>query len=47
MSDFLEEDFLREQVRSMKEIADHVANLTRVGSGLGEYMFNKEAFETS
>ncbi|WP_459504019.1 ferritin family protein, partial [Erwinia amylovora] len=41
MMDFLEGEYLQEQVKSMKEIADHITNLKRVGSGLGEYMFDK------
>jgi len=45
MTDFLEHEFLEEQVRSIKEIADMVTNLKRVGPGLGEYHFDKEAFE--
>ncbi|MEH0877556.1 ferritin, partial [Enterococcus faecium] len=35
MTDFLEGEFLQEQVNSIKEIGDHVTNLKRVGSGLG------------
>lgn len=41
LTDFLEEEFLDEQVRSIKEIGDHITNLKRVGSGLGEYQFDK------
>ena len=40
MSDFIDE-FLTEQVESIKEISQFVANLKRVGSGLGEYQFDK------
>ncbi|KZC04382.1 PREDICTED: soma ferritin-like [Dufourea novaeangliae] len=40
--DFLETEFLQEQVDSIKEIADHVTNLERVGEGLGVYVFDKE-----
>jgi len=29
------------QVEAINEIAKHVANLKRVGPGLGEYQFNK------
>lgn len=42
MCDFLEDHYLREQVESIKELADHVTNLKRVGPGLGEYMYDKE-----
>nr|XP_031834741.1 soma ferritin-like isoform X1 [Nomia melanderi] len=40
--DFLETEFLQEQVDSIKEIACHVTNLERVAGGLGEYIFDKE-----
>jgi len=43
--DFLEEEYLKEQVDAIKEISDHVTNLKRVGSGLGEYMFDKKSME--
>jgi len=42
MTDFLEGNYLKEQVESMKEIADMVTKLKRAGPGLGEYMFDKE-----
>lgn len=42
MTDFLEHKFLEEQVKSIKELAGFVTNLKRVGTGLGEYMFDKE-----
>ncbi|TPP57934.1 Ferritin heavy chain [Fasciola gigantica] len=40
--DFLEGEFLEEQVKSIKEISDYVTNLRRVGPGAGEYLFDKE-----
>lgn len=43
MTDFLEGEFLKEQVESIKEIGDHITNLKRVGPGLGEYMYDKES----
>jgi len=42
MTDFIEEEFLKEQVESIKQISEYITNLKRVGSGLGEYMFDKE-----
>merc|ERR1711934_517752 len=42
MTDFLEGNFLNEQVEGIKELGDYVTNLRRVGTGLGEYMFDKE-----
>lgn len=42
MTDFLEGNYLQEQVKSIKEIGDYITNLKRVGPGLGEYMFDKE-----
>lgn len=41
--DFLETEYLEEQVKSIKELGDHVTNLKRVGQGLGEYMYDKES----
>ncbi|XP_033730334.1 soma ferritin-like [Pecten maximus] len=43
--DFLESEYLEEQVEDIKKISDHITNLKRVGSGLGEYMFDKESLE--
>jgi len=43
MCDFLEGEYLEEQVKAIKELGDHVTNLKRVGPGLGEYMYDKES----
>nr|QVE05143.1 ferritin 2 [Dermanyssus gallinae] len=40
--DFLETHYLEEQVKSIKQLSDHITNIIRVGSGLGEFIFNKE-----
>eukprot|EP00745_Piridium_sociabile_P026349 TRINITY_DN41_c0_g1_i2.p2 TRINITY_DN41_c0_g1~~TRINITY_DN41_c0_g1_i2.p2 ORF type:complete len:173 (+),score=58.82 TRINITY_DN41_c0_g1_i2:194-712(+) len=45
MTDFLEGNYLQEQVRSIKELGDYITNLKRVGPGLGEYMFDKESMQ--
>lgn len=42
LCDFLETHYLQEQVDAIKEIADHVTNLKRVGEGLGVYMFDQK-----
>ncbi|KAH8041499.1 hypothetical protein HPB51_016944 [Rhipicephalus microplus] len=42
LCDFLESEYLEEQVKAIKELSDYVTNLKRVGPGLGEYMFDKE-----
>ena len=47
MCDFLEKEYLEEQVKDIKELSNHVTNLRRVGPGLGEFMFDKETFESS
>ncbi|KAK2587095.1 hypothetical protein KPH14_002861 [Odynerus spinipes] len=39
--DFLETEFLQEQVDSMKEIAGYVTNLEMAGEGLGTFLFDK------
>lgn len=41
LTDFLEEEFLNEQVESIKKLSDFLTNLERVGPGLGEYQFDK------
>ncbi|XP_033211301.1 soma ferritin [Belonocnema kinseyi] len=43
--DFIENEYLQEQVDSIKEIASHVTNLERVGEGLGVFVFDKELNE--
>ncbi|XP_046394364.1 soma ferritin-like [Ischnura elegans] len=41
--DFLESEFLQEQVESIKELGDYITNIKRVGGeGLGIYMFDRE-----
>ncbi|KAF2880472.1 hypothetical protein ILUMI_25702 [Ignelater luminosus] len=47
LCDFLETHYLQEQVDAIKEIADHVTNLKRVGEGLGVYMFDKMLNDSS
>lgn len=42
-ADFLETEYLEEQVKAIKELGDHITNLKRVGTGLGEYMYDKES----
>jgi len=41
LCDFLESEFLEEQVKSINELSHFVTQLKRVGSGLGEYTFDK------
>lgn len=43
LCDFLENDYLKEQVEAIKEISDHITNLKRVGEGLGVYIYDKES----
>jgi ferritin heavy chain len=45
MCDFLEDKFLREQVESIEEIGKMITAIKRVGTGLGEYIFDKEHFD--
>uniref|UniRef100_A0A1B6D9R2 Ferritin n=1 Tax=Clastoptera arizonana TaxID=38151 RepID=A0A1B6D9R2_9HEMI len=40
--DFLENEFLQEQVDSIKSIGDYITNIRRVGEGLGIFIFDKE-----
>lgn len=45
MCDFIETEYLQEQVDAMKELGEHITNLERVGEGLGVYMFDKQLDE--
>lgn len=45
LADYLEAQFLDEQVKSIKEYADYITNLRRVGPGLGEYIFDREELQ--
>jgi len=47
LCDFLETEFLDEQVKSINELSKFVTQLKRVGSGLGEHIFDKELGESS
>lgn len=40
--DFLETHYLEEQVKAIKELSDYLTNIERVGTGLGEFIFDKE-----
>jgi len=42
LSNYLEEEFLTEQVESIKQLSDMITRLNRAGQGLGEFMFDKE-----
>ncbi|CAF4509724.1 unnamed protein product [Rotaria magnacalcarata] len=45
LTNFLEDEFLNEQVKSLDEFARYITNLRRVGPGLGEYIFDKEELQ--
>jgi len=40
-TNFLEDQYLDEQVESIKELSDYITNLKRVGPDLGVYLFDK------
>lgn len=43
LSMLIEDDYLEEQVESMKKLGDLITKLKRAGtSGIGEYLFDKE-----
>ncbi|XP_045164553.1 soma ferritin [Mercenaria mercenaria] len=42
MCDFLESEYLEEQVDAIKEISDRITNLKRLGPGHGEWHYDKE-----
>lgn len=41
LCDFLESEFLKEQVEAIKKLADLITQLKRAGEGLGTYLFDK------
>lgn len=43
MCDWIENHFLTEQVEAIKELGDHLRQLERVGSCLGEYIYDRES----
>ncbi|NEU32839.1 ferritin [bacterium LRH843] len=47
LTDFLESEYLQEQVDAIKEIGDLLTNIRRVGEGLGIFVFDKELKERS
>jgi len=47
MCDFIEANYLTEQVEAIKQLADYVTNLKRCGQGLGEYLFDKQTLGSS
>jgi len=46
LCDFLETHFLEEQVKSIKELSDYVVQLKRCGTGLGEYIWDRELMDS-
>ncbi|XP_075461719.1 ferritin heavy chain A-like isoform X2 [Ascaphus truei] len=50
LCDFLETEYLEEQVKSMKKLGDFITNLKRLGvpqNGMGEYLFDKHTLGES
>merc|ERR1711941_111474 len=44
-ADFIEGEFLKEQVDAIKELGDLLTRAKRCGNGLGEFLFEAEALE--
>nr|6LP5_A Chain A, Ferritin [Sinonovacula constricta]6LP5_B Chain B, Ferritin [Sinonovacula constricta]6LP5_C Chain C, Ferritin [Sinonovacula constricta]6LP5_D Chain D, Ferritin [Sinonovacula constricta]6LP5_E Chain E, Ferritin [Sinonovacula constricta]6LP5_F Chain F, Ferritin [Sinonovacula constricta]ACZ65230.1 ferritin [Sinonovacula constricta] len=42
MCDFLEGEYLEEQVEAIKDLSDRITNLNRVGKGLGEWHYDQK-----
>uniref|UniRef100_A0A8C5R2Q0 Ferritin n=1 Tax=Leptobrachium leishanense TaxID=445787 RepID=A0A8C5R2Q0_9ANUR len=50
LCDFLESEYLDEQVKAMKQLGDYITNLKRLGvpqNGMGEYLFDKHTLGES
>ena len=41
----MEGNYLAEQVEAIKELGDHITNLKRVGTGHGEYHFDRSTLK--
>ncbi|XP_028929286.1 ferritin heavy chain B-like [Ornithorhynchus anatinus] len=46
LCDLLESHYLAEQVEAIKKLSDYVTNLTRLGPGLGEFLFDKHSLSS-
>jgi ferritin heavy chain len=44
MCDFIEGNYLGEQVEAIKKLADMVTQLNRVGHGLGVYLWDQQLY---
>ena len=42
LTNYLEEEFIDEQVDSIKKYAKNITNIRRCGAGIGEFIFDKE-----
>jgi len=42
MMDYIEGEYLKEQVEAIKDLSDKITNLKRVGPGMGEWHFDRE-----
>ena len=42
LTNFLEEEYLKEQAESINKLAKFVTNLQSIGEGLGVYVFDKD-----
>ncbi|KAM4014920.1 ferritin heavy chain B-like [Anomaloglossus baeobatrachus] len=50
LCDFLESEYLEEQVKAIKQLGDYITNLKRLGvpqNGMGEYLFDKHTLGES
>ena len=45
LADFIESEFLNEQVEAIKELSDMITQCKRAGPGLGEHLFDKQLQE--
>ena len=42
LTDYIEGDYLKEQVKSIKELSDLITKMKRAGDGLGLHIIDKE-----
>jgi len=46
LTDFLESEYLGEQVEAIKKLGDLITQAKRAGNGLGEYLFDKHTMQS-
>lgn len=46
LTNWLESEFVDEQVKAIQQLSEYVTTLKRVGSGLGEHIFDRQTLSS-